>query len=293
VRTTARNLLIFAAGLLPGALIVAGVNWYLYGGPLRSGYGSIAEIYALGRVLPNVRRYTSWMWETHTPLLLLLPFAFVRPNALAARAGGPMSTGPAVSPAAVLYGVMAAVAISHAFFPAFDSWPFLRYLQPAFPALAVAGVAGLTAVCSRLPHDWRVTFVPLLAIAAITLQARVAIDHGAFDQAAQEHRYAAIAERADRLTPANAMLVSMQHSGSLRYYTRRSTLRYDWVRPGALGSTIASLQAHGYRPYLVLDDWEIQEFRARFASEAMGQLRQKPLATVPGAGLYDPLAAEK
>jgi hypothetical protein len=271
-------------------MVVAGVNWYLYGSPFRSGYGDAGQLYAFGYALTNARRYTSWLWETHTPLLLIVPFALARPRDILAGGGRASCARPAVSPAAVFYAVMAAVPLSYVFYLTFGSWTYLRFLLPAFPVLAVAGLAGLTEVCSRVSHDWRATFVPLVAIAAIAFQARVAIDHGLLTLGAEEQRYVAIARAAERLTPANAMLLSMQHSGTLRYYAHRLTLRYDHVPPGSLGSTIASLQAHGYRPYLVLDDWEVAEFRARFGSEALGPLGQKPLATVPGGtGLYDPL----
>jgi 4-amino-4-deoxy-L-arabinose transferase-like glycosyltransferase len=289
-RAVVGNLLAFVAGLVPGGMIVAGVNWYLYGSPFRSGYGDVGQLYAFGYALTNARRYTSWLWETHTPLLLLVPFALARPGALAGRAEGASGARPAISPATVFYAVMVAVPLSYLFYLTFSSWTYLRFLLPAFPVLAVAGVAGLTDVCSRVPHHWRATFVPLVAIAAVTVQARVAIDQGLLTLRSDEQRYVAIAAAAERLTPANAMLLSMQHSGTLRYYAHRLTLRYDHVVPGALGSTIASLQAHGYRPYVVLDDWEVPEFRARFGPEALGPAGRKPLATVPGGtGLYDPL----
>ena len=64
---------------------------------------------------------------------------------------------------------------------------------------------------------------------------------------------------------ADAIVLSVQHSGSVRYYANRITLRYDWLKEGALDAALRDLAAKGRRAYLVVDDWEEKEFRARFS----------------------------
>ena len=49
----------------------------------------------------------------------------------------------------------------------------------------------------------------------------------------------------------------MQHSGSLRLYADRLTLRYDALDPLWLDRVVAYLQSIGRRPYYVLDGAEV------------------------------------
>lgn len=48
-----------------------GLNVARYGGPLASGYGDTGTIFAAAHLAPNAARYSRWLLETHTPLLLL------------------------------------------------------------------------------------------------------------------------------------------------------------------------------------------------------------------------------
>ena len=63
-----------------------------------------------------------------------------------------------------------------------------------------------------------------------------------------------------------------------------STLRYDWLEEGALDGALRDLAAKGRRAYLVVDDWEEKEFRARFSpANRAGRLDWAPIARVPGS----------
>ena len=88
------------------------------------------------------------------------------------------------------------------------------------------------------------------------------------------------------------MLLSIQHGGSLRYYSGRPTIRYDRIPPESLDSSIDDLRRLGYRPYFVLEEDEAADFRARFARRsALGALDWMPLARLdrtPGVAIYDP-----
>src|SRR5206468_2034126 len=82
-----------------------------------------------------------------------------------------------------------------------------------------------------------------------------------------QQRYIQAAEYVAELTPDTAVIVCAEHSGSLRYYAHRITLRYDLLSADKLDMALEELRAKGYRPYIVLDDWEEREFRKRFASK--------------------------
>jgi hypothetical protein len=109
---------------------------------------------------------------------------------------------------------------------------------------------------------------------------------GVFRWQEGEQRYVQVARAVTRETPANGMILAMQHSGSLRHYTGRPILRYDRLAPGFLDRVIADLEAKGYHPYAVLEDFEVDVFRKRFSSNRSGALSQDPIgAGMPGGAL--------
>jgi hypothetical protein len=67
-----------------------------------------------------------------------------------------------------------------------------------------------------------------------------------------------------RVLPKNAVILSMGHSGTLRMYGERLTLRYDWLEGPWYQRALDTLVAKGYRPYVVLGEGEEQDFRRRF-----------------------------
>ena len=72
----------------------------------------------------------------------------------------------------------------------------------------------------------------------------------------------------------------MQHSGSIRYYSGRLTLRYDWLDGDWLDRAIEVLERSGRPVYVLLDDWEEPAFRERFAGQrSLAHLDRGPAAT--------------
>jgi hypothetical protein len=106
-----------------------------------------------------------------------------------------------------------------------------------------------------------------------------------------EHRYVVVAQYARNALPSGAMFISMQHSGSIRYYADRKTLRYDWLPSRSLDEAVAQLNGLGYKPYFLLEDWEEPAFQARFGAHSkLGKLDWP--ATIAfgreGIRIYDP-----
>jgi hypothetical protein len=87
------------------------------------------------------------------------------------------------------------------------------------------------------------------------------------------------------------VFISMQHSGSIRYYSGRPTLRYDWILRQRLDWLVSELRRLGYHPYIVLDEWEVPDFRAKFRDHSpLGALAWPPMAVHEPSGsiIYDP-----
>jgi hypothetical protein len=87
----------------------------------------------------------------------------------------------------------------------------------------------------------------------------------------------------------------MQHSGALRYYGGRMTLRYDQIERDWLDRAIIWLSARGVETYLLAEDWELPSIRQRFAgTRALAALDAPPVLIYDGGGriqLFD-LSAE-
>jgi hypothetical protein len=275
VRPAASEVGRFVAGLLPGIVGIVALHEYLYGGVLESGYGNAGGLYALSRGPKNLLLYVGWLRETHGVLALLIPLGLLAPGALALAPRRDIAGG--VSPKALVFGVTAAVWLCYLFYYSFDERFFLRFLLPAWPMMSVAVAAALAWISRPAPARWRPVIVLVLGLGIVAVQWRTAVDLGVFRWQDSEQRYVQVARAVASATPPNAMIFAMQHSGSVRYYAHRPTLRYDELAPGLLDKAIADLEAKGYRPYAVLEDFEVDVFRRRFSSSQSGRLTQGPV----------------
>ena len=68
-----------------------------------------------------------------------------------------------------------------------------------------------------------------------------------------EAKYALAGEWIRARTPERAVVLAGLHSGSIRFYGSRPTIRWDEVPSDKLSATLHSLEAAGYQPYLALD----------------------------------------
>ena len=88
--------------------------------------------------------------------------------------------------------------------------------------------------------------------------------------------------------PANAAFITLHHSGSIRFYSARSTFGWADIDKGRLDDAVAFLRRHDRKPYLLFEGWEEPQFRERFAGERLGQLDWRPFVEVDGVRIYDP-----
>jgi hypothetical protein len=244
-----RALAAFAAGVVPSVVFIAALYTYWYGSPVNSGYGSLEQLYSLGNLWPNLTRYSTWLVSSQTPLVLV---AATAPLLVDCRR------------AAALLAFAVAVLACYAFYIPFDAWWYLRFLLPAYPALMVLTAAAVGALARRLPAPVRLvtTLTLLIVVCGRTIDyaaARATFDTGG------EQKYAITGRYVAEHLPANAVILSEQHSGSIRYYGHRTTVRFGSIPADHLDGALAGLQRLGYQPYLVVEDWEEDAFRRQFA----------------------------
>jgi dolichyl-phosphate-mannose-protein mannosyltransferase len=281
----------FAAGLLPAVVSIALMNRWLYGSASASGYGSLSGLFSTANIPINLRHFTTWLADTQTPLALaglaslLVPVRWLWPTS-AARAG-----------AALLAGVTLGVLAVYIAYISFEEWWYLRFLLPAWPAIFIGTVALLRAPVVAHPRAAWLRLVVAGIIVALGIRGiQQSMALGVYPPNEGERRYATIAELVQRVTEPNAAIVTTAHVGPLRYYASRLTVRYDIMDPAWLDRAVEWLQAQGRHPYILLEEQEVDEFRARFAARnRLGRLEMSPILVyeayrIPGrVYLYDPL----
>jgi hypothetical protein len=269
-------------GVLP---VVVGIGWlnaHLYGSPLESGYGSLDYIYSSSHVWANATRFTKWTFETQTPIVAAAALFFLLPW---------MFRDQRIDfPRLLLGGTLLAVIASYLFYRPFESWSYLRFLLPAWPVLLVLTAIALDALFQR----WPSTTSRLSVLAALIVVGgwgvQVARENYTFDLWRGERRFVDVARYIGEHTDPRAVIVTFQHSGSIRHYADRLTLRWDMLGEGWLDRAIAYLAESGRHPYILVDAEEIEQFRQRFqSSNRAGALDWAPIAVLDSqrTSLYD------
>ena len=270
-----RDVVAYAASLLPGVVAVALVHTVFYGSPLRSGYGTAEDLFFVDAFWPTLGTYVRWLIETQTPLLLVGAAAL----ALPVKRLWPAATDRT---AVRLPGAFTlAIWIMYGAYYQFDAWWYLRFLLPAWPFMTVGLAALLVVAASR----WRATRVGalLLVVGLGAFGVREAMARGVFGLWQHERRYPSVARLVRERTDTRSVLIGIQHSGSLRYYAGRLTLRADILEPDWLDRAVTWFTARGIRPYFVLDEGEVPFVRDRFAGQrVLSRLDEPPVLVYRG-----------
>jgi len=284
-RAVVRAALFLAPIGLAGVFVMI-LNTRLNGAPFLSGYGPTSALYALGHFRANAYRYISWIVESESPIILiaLLPLLVpaVRPAWFTTRTLVPMG-----SFALILF-------VSYAFYLVFPDWWYLRFFLPVFPLLFLCFASLVAWLTRRVPAP---AALPALVVIMALLASRwagYAIERGALDIGSGEQRTAIVADYIARTLPQNAIFIALHHAGSVQLYAGRPSVRFDYFAGPRLASAIAWLHDNGYRPYILLEHYEEDDFRSRFAEHGpIGALQIPMIAELKGiisVRIYDPLA---
>ncbi|MDP9322393.1 MAG: glycosyltransferase family 39 protein [Acidobacteriota bacterium] len=274
-----RRAFLFAAALGPGLVTLGWIQNVRYGSPLASGYGTLSDGFSMRHLLPNLARYPRWLTETHTWFIWL---SVAAPLWIVRRAQKPLLAWLAVALAAATWTVY----LPYIYFQP-NEWFYTRFLLAAIAVMLVFATAVALWPLRRLPVAWRAPATLLLIGGLFVMLVHAAQTHGAFDIRNQEQKYPlAGAFVRDRL-PAAAFVLAGQHSGSIRYYANRPTLRWDLLSPVRLDEVLATFRAQGYEPFLVVDAGEYEDFREKFARTDQRAIHQlTPLAVLGDARVF-------
>lgn len=255
-----------AAGVALVVVIQMAIQQLLFGSPFSTGYGSGAGLFAIDHLGTNARIYLSHGWQVVGVLwlpALVLGLMAARPD-------------PRWKPAAIF----GAVTLPYLFYLPFDHWETLRFLLPGLVPLTIIAASGLALVARLQKMSWVSTAV-VTAVMVITIvpAERLLRASSAWEISAIEARYPLAGEWINVNTPASSVVLANQHSGSLRWYGKRHTLRWDFIAPEQLVTTVRELQAHGAPVYVALEGDEVQMFNTRFAG-VIDQLTVDPVGRI-------------
>jgi hypothetical protein len=272
--TTAREVawrtLIFAAGSIWGPLYVAWINDALYGSPFSSGYGDVGVSFSIENGIANIKRYPAWWLHSQGPLGVLCLIALWRRR------------GERMREVAVALAFAVSAILLYLFYLPFDAWWYLRFMLPAVPILLLLCADAVAWAANRTSTTLAVAMALVVVFAAS--HSRWFIEgHAIMGTGYGEERYPEIALYAGSVLPEDAVVITMQHSGSIRYYTGRMIVRWDNLDPAWLDRAVAFLRDRGIATYALIEHFEENDFRERFrGQQALGELDLGPMATARG-----------
>lgn len=265
-----RALAMFALCCAPFLALVAWFNQSLYGSIHESGYGDIGTIFRWSYLSDNLSRYPRWLWQTQGVTAFLFLLALVVPR-------GPSADSTRLRRVLFCYAML--VFACYVFYAPFDDWWYLRFLAPALPVMFVLAADVVWHGTARFGVQARIAATLLFLFIAVNHAITFGRTHAIFEIGEGEQKYADVGRYLAEHLPPGAIVLALQHSGSIRYYSGLLTLRYESLDGSWLDRAIDYLKASGRQPYIVLEGWEVPRFRAQFAGQQYtSTLDRAPLA---------------
>ena len=258
---------LFAMGSVPAAVLIAFINQRIHGSAFTSGYGDLGSVFELGHAAINLRLYSGW-WLESQGIAGLLFVAALWPWRAAVR-----------REVTILIAYAAAVWLLYLFYLPFDQWWYLRFLIPAIPIVLLLGAEAAAWATQRSALARTAALAALLVVGGVHSVRFMDAKDILGNAESETRRYLDPAVYLNAALPPDAIVLAMQHSGSVRYYTGRLTMRWDVLDARSLDTAIAALAERRVPAYAVLESWEEEDFRRRFTGQlTLTRLQAGPMA---------------
>lgn len=242
----------FGLGGLPGAVFLAVYNNAAYGSVFASGYQGIPNLISVAAVAPTLLHYVRWLPVLMTPVAILgfgLPW---------------LSKPDARAKSLLIAWIIVFCGFYACYYFTRETWWYLRFVLPAFPPMIIASLLVTQALVRRL----RSRVVGMIAATAITCLVLAWSGWWAhrlyvFDTGVGISVYPQAAGWARENLPKDAVIVAMQTSGSLFFYTDFTFVRWDVLQPGSTALVNKSLAAQNRPLYAILFPFEEDALKAR------------------------------
>ena len=249
---------------VPGMALVLWLNAELYGSPLRSGYGDLGVLFAAAHVPGNLGRYGVTWIATSTPLVLLgLAAPFVLPRSARPRAWA-------------LVVVAGALSIVYLAYRPFPEWWYLRFLLPAVVISLVLAASVIVTAGERVAGRAGPALAVVVLAGAAAVMLRTPQAGEARGLRRLESRFTTTADAVAAHVAVTSPAITGWQSGPIRFGPGHEVLMWDALDPAWLDRAIGWLEARGTPPVIVLETWEEEPFRARFAGQGYGALDWPP-----------------
>lgn len=251
-------LALLVAGGLPFALFQARWNSALYGGPFRTGYGGILGDFAWSNFGERFAHYGRTLGQMFS---ILVPLGWV---------GLAADRRLALRDRALLLLWFTSYFLLYCFWGPSDAWWYTRYLLPAFPALVVGAVLACRDLLLRVPEvsagplrgrRLAIVVAGMLFLFVADAERRAIRRWVPLGIAKGEEVYPMAMDLTRSKLPERSLVVSMQMSGALRYYTDLQPVRWDWLEPGDFALLRQKAAEKGYGIFALLAPFE-QDQRA-------------------------------
>ena len=249
-----RAVAIMTIAAVPAVAMMLWLNTVLYGGLFATGYGDAGQLFSTAHIQDNLTNFGRAAWQTQhvVPLLALVaPIIF---------------TGEKRRVTALLLVGAALVLAIYLLYTPFPEWWYLRFLIPAIVILLVLASAVGVELATRARMGG---VIPIVAVVLAILGTRAAGDREAFQLQRMEGRYRDTAAMVAEKLPANAVLITVWQSGSVRFHAGREAVMWDSLDPAWLDRAVEWLTARGLKPYFLFERREEPEFRARFRAQSL------------------------
>lgn len=245
---------LFAVGGAGPAFLAVAYNVVAFGTFLTTGYGAIWGEISPAFFAARLAHYARWTWTLFSPLVLTGWLACVldRRGALRERL--------------LLLSWFGVFLVFYCCLLFQETGWHTRYLLPGLPALILGAL-----IFGRrlLSADW----LPIwggraLALAALLLVLGTGVRFIAANRVHKSYKLETLYPRAARFVesrvPARSLVLSMQMSGALEYYTDVPFVMWNWLPPGdPPAALLRNAAARGYKWYGLLAPFELEDARSR------------------------------
>jgi Bacterial membrane protein YfhO/Dolichyl-phosphate-mannose-protein mannosyltransferase len=264
LRLTLKSILFFILGGLPLAAIFFIYNIVTNNHPLPTGYWATRNYFMKTTgFIDRFNSYRYWINVTMSPLPLLgwLVVAADRKVEWRNRA--------------MLVSWFGAFFLFYCCYDIYGTWWWTRFLLPAFPAMILGAllvardVVGLLGKWVSEINQARLRWIVLAILLGVTLshENRKIRKFDVFNFGAGEIAHYNSCRWADQTIPSNSLVVSMQMSGALGFYTERPIVRWDWLKPELWSEVKKRAAEKGYQWYALLMPFEIEEAQKRLGGK--------------------------
>lgn len=238
-------------------------NIVLFGNVRVSGYGPASYMFELSlpRLAANASNFGKWLTRSHGVVFWLL-----WPGALVVLRRSKWAWH--------MSAVAAAAALPYLFYLVFDDWESSRFLLATILIVLVLTAKAISVLSADRPAARAVAML-MLALAFAAASHRFLQREDVYRLRDAEAKYALAGHWIAAHTPERAVVLAGLHSGSVRFYGGRQTIRWDQIPSDKLSATLQNLKAAGYEPYLVLDvPSEPPLFAERFRGDPSVRMEQ-------------------